>query len=148
MAEEIKQLQALLHEFDGDGTMLLEMEEGGEEQEQEQEQEEVSQQTQQEKHSSKESKAIDSGVGQNRTVKLKYGSLIKTIEASSRQANAASTAKSSSNAAQTKSNENQNCCRNCLRLMFTIFYLIYSKAWVIINTSLIFIVIFICYSIK
>lgn len=146
MAEEIKQLQALLHEFDGDGTMLLEMEEGGEE-------EDTSARTQTHSDESKQKEPPSAEKQKNRTVKLKYGSLIKTIEASSRNTSSVSSTNPnrSSNSSphnESSDNDNQTFCRNCLRLMFTVFYLIYSKGWVIINTTFIFIVIYICYSIK
>ena len=139
MAEEIKQLQALITEFDSDedGSEAL-MEEGALEFESDTDE------------STRNDAPVDKT--QNHTVKLKYGSLIKTIEASSRAASNAAAVSTNNNSA-TRANTasataNQTFCRNCLRLMFTVFYLIYSKGWVIINTTFIFMVIFIFYSIK
>lgn len=143
MAEEIKQLQALLHELDsGD--------------EEAQAGHEISSQNNN-KDKIRIQKSIspdqDQNQSQSQTVKLKYGSLIKTIEASSR-ASSNSRGKISTgnttthNIHDVTTSTNTSCCKNCLRLMFTVFYLIYSKAWVIINFVFIFIVIFICYSIK
>ena len=81
-------------------------------------------------------------------MKLKYGSLIKTIEASNK-ASASAVKSSRSGAGEDESNKDEkNFCKNCLRLFFAIIYLIYSKCWVIINTSVVFLVIFICYTIK
>jgi hypothetical protein len=142
MAEEIKQLQALLNEFDEDGRTVA-MEEG--ETGVDMSGSVVSPDSKIHKGTSSEAASASSvESNRNRTVKLKYGSLIKTIEASSRAAtNSKSTAADSGD-----TTNNTSFCRNCLRLMFTVFYLIYSKAWVIINTTFIFIVIFICYSIR
>ena len=144
MAEEIKQLQALLTEYDSDenGDEIL-MEEGALEFESEPDE-----------STHKASTAVASDQKQDRTVKLKYGSLIKTIEASSRASSTTNATSSNNNNISTRTNNNaggsgdQTFCKNCLRLMFTVFYLIYSKGWIIINTTFIFIVIFIFYSIK
>lgn len=155
MAEEIKQLQALLHEFDGDGTMLLEMEEGGES-----EQSSLQIKTKTSTRTKADAAHRESTPGSTEavndqsnsrkagTVQLKYGSLIKSIEASSRTTNAALPRSNSTPNSSNDSGENQNVCKNCLRLMFTVVYLIYSKGWVIINTTVIFTVMFIFYSIK
>ena len=144
MSEEIKQLQALLDEVDGD---VAAMEEGN-----------TSSGTKRErsdKHTHTHTHRDEHN--HNGTVKLKYGSLIKTIEASSRAStghksapsvNRSNNANTSNLTSNGESNENPTFCKNCLRLMFTVLYLIYSKGWIIINTSVVFIVIFICYSIK
>jgi hypothetical protein len=149
MAEEIKQLQALLDEFDNESVM----EEGGlGDRESSQQSNEAETETGGGPHKN----MVDPSP--NRTVKLKYGSLIKTIEASSRTSSSQNSKPVSTNNTTSNSNssssttdestENRTFCKNCLRLMFTILYLIYTKAWIIINTTVVFIVIFICYSIK
>lgn len=139
MAEEIKQLQALLHEYDGSEEGA--MEEGALEYESDTSADEE-QQSLSPKH--KQHQHLVADEHPDRTVKLKYGSLIKTIEASSRSTDAAY----NSTATSVDSGESQTLCRNCLRFVFTVLYLIYSKAWVIVNTVFIFTLILILYSIK
>jgi hypothetical protein len=175
MAEEIKQLQALLSEFDGDDTAdhtrSATRDSGtnssgsGSGSGSGTRAGSSSSTRGSGTSSSGTSSAMEEGRGHNydhdhnhdhndnHTVKLKYGSLIKTIEASSRStttatANSNSSSSTRSSAVGNTHETSPSFCRNCLRLMFTVFYLIYSKAWIIFNTVFIFTVIFICYSIK
>ena len=175
MAEEIKQLQALLSEFDGDDTAdhtrSATRDSGtnssgsGSGSGSGTRAGSSSSTRGSGTSSSGSSSAMEEGRGNNHnhdhnhdhndnhTVKLKYGSLIKTIEASSRStttatANSNSSSSTRSSAVGNTHETSPSFCRNCLRLMFTVFYLIYSKAWIIFNTVFIFTVIFICYSIK